>query len=242
MTFLPLIAAIAWTLALIANSEPLSAAGSLLTGVGLIVLATVSTIGMTITAGRWAHRLGVLSVGAGLVVAAIRPVDVFWFLGLAASTVAGVGLFMPQVTGGIRKLPAATGPPQVAVVLTLVMLSVPFILGILSGDSEAWPLLTVSLSAPVIAFAFARVLPGGLIGVRLAWPLLALALSPLLSLPAGVVTALTALTAASIAWRPEVKASFHPPTEAGSTYPIPPELVPGEILDAADIDDRGRRK
>ena len=242
MTFLPLAAAIAWTLALIANGEPLGAAGSLLTGVGLLVLAAVSVIGMTITGGRWAHRLGVLSVAAGLVVAAIRPVDGFWFLGLATSAVAGAGLFMPQVTGRIRKLPAAAGPPQAAVVVTLVMLSVPFILGVLAGTSDAWALLTVGLSAPVFAFAFSRVLPGGLIGIRLVWPLSALALSPFLSLTAAVATVLTALVVGVIAWRSEVKAAFHPPTEAGSTYPIPPELVPGEILDAADIDDRGRPK
>ena len=242
MTFLPLVAAIAWTVALIANSEPLDAGGSLLTGVGLIALAAVSVIGMTVTGGRWAHRLGVLSVGTGLVVAAIRPVDGFWFLGLAASTAAGGALFMPQVTGRIRKLPAATGPPPAAVVLTLVMLSVPFVLGVLSGSSDTWALVTVGLSAPVFAFAFSRVFPGGLTSIRVIWPLLALVLSPLLSLPAGVVTVLTALLVIALAWRSEVKAAFHPPTEAGSRYPIPPELVPGDVLDAADIDDRGRRK
>ena len=242
MSFLPLAAAIAWTVALIADGEPLGAAGSLLTGVGLLALATVAVVGMTITGGRWAHRLGVLSVAAGLVVAAIRPVDGFWFAGLAASAAAGAALFMPQVTGRIRRLPAAAGPPQAAVVLPLVLLSVPFVLGVMAGTSDTWALLTVGLSAPVFAFAFSRVLPGGLVGLRIVWPLLALALSPLLSLPASVVTAITALLVAVVAWRPEVKAAFHPPREAGSTYPIPPELVPGEILDAADIDDRGRRR
>lgn len=242
MTLLPLVAAIAWTVALMTSSEPLGPAGSLLAGIGILSLATVSVVGMTITGGRWAHRLGMLSVAAGLVIAAIRPVDVVWFFALAASTLAGASLFMPRVTGGIRQLPAATGPPQTAVVVTLVLLSVPFVLGVLAGSSEPWALLTVGLSAPVFAFGFARVIPGGLIGIRVLWPLLSLGLAPFLDPPAAVVAVLTALGVAAMAWRAEVKAAFHPPRESGSTYPIPPELVPHEILDAADIDDRGRRK
>lgn len=242
MTLLPLVAAIAWTAALIASNEPLGSAGSLLAGIGILSLSTVSVVGMTITGGRWAHRLGMLSVTAGLVIAAIRPVDLAWSLALAASTLAGVSLFMPRVTGSIRQLPAATGPPQTAVVVPLVLLSVPFVLGVLAGSSQPWALLTVGLSAPVFAFGFARVIPGGLIGIRVVWPLLSLGLAPFLGLPAAGVAVLTALGVAALAWRDEVKAAFHPPREPGSTYPIPPELVPGEILDAADIDDRGRRR
>jgi hypothetical protein len=242
MTLLPLVAAIAWTAALIASGEPLGPEGSLLSGLGLLSLATVSVVGMTITGGRWAHRLGMLSVAAGLVIAAIRPVDVFWFLGLTASSVAGASLFMPQVTGRIRQLPAATGPPQTAVLVTLVLLTVPFVLGVLAGTSEPWALLSIGLSAPVFAFGFSRVIPGGLIGIRVVWPLMALGLSPLLGLAAAAVSVLSGLVVAAMGWRSEVKAAFHPPRESGSTYPIPPELVPGDILDAADIDDRGHRR
>lgn len=242
MTLLPLVSAIAWIVALIASGEPLGPAGALLAGIGLLSLTTVSVVGMTITGGRWAHRLGILSVAASLVVAGIRPLDGFWFLGLAGSTVAGAALFMPQVTGRIRKLPPASGPPQSAVVLTIVLLSVPFVLGVLARSSEPWAALTVGLSAPVFAFGFSRVIPGGLVGIRVVWPLLAVALSPLLSLAAATAVVLTALIVVALAWRSDVKAAFHPPREAGSSYPIPPELVPGEILDAADIDDRGRRK
>lgn len=242
MTLLPLVAAIGWTVALIVNAEPLGQAGSLLAGLGLLILAAVSVIGMTITGGRWAHRLGMLSVAAGLVIAAIRPIDVAWFFALAASALAGASLFMPQVTRRIRRLPAAAGPPQTTVVVTLGLLSVPFVLGVLSESSEPWALLTVGLSAPVSAFAFARVIPGGLIGIRVVWPLLSLSLAPFLDLSAAVAAVLTSLAVAVLAWRSEVKAAFHPPRESGSTYPIPPELVPGDVLDAADIDDRGRRR
>ena len=42
------------------------------------------------------------------------------------------------------------------------------------------------------------------------------------------------------AWHPSLKVAFDPPTESGSTYAIPPELAPQDILDAAQIDDHGK--
>jgi hypothetical protein len=51
---------------------------------------------------------------------------------------------------------------------------------------------------------------------------------------------LTALVVLAMAWHPEVKVAFHPPRETGRVFPIPPELAPKEILDAADLDERGR--
>ncbi len=242
MTALPLVAALAWTVALISDGEPLTSAGSLLAGMGLVTTAAVAVVGMTVTGGRWAHRLAVISVGAGLTTAAIRPIDGFWVAATAASVVAGSALFLPRLTRRIRKLPAATGPPQTAVVLTLALLTLPFPLGLLADGSPTWAILVVGLTAPLFAFMYARVFPGGLLGVRVAWPLAALILAPMLSLAAGVLAGLSAVAIAALAWRPEVKASFHPPVEAGSTYAIPPELAPKEILDAARLDDRGRPK
>lgn len=240
MTLLPLVAALAWTVALIVDEDPLGQTGALLAGVGLLVVASVAVVGMTVTGGRWAHRLAILSAGAGLTLAVIRPIDVSWFAATGASVIAGATLFLPQVTRKIRKLPAATGPPRSAVVLTLALLMLPFPLGIVAGRSTPWATLLVGLTAPVVSFLFARVVPGGLLGVRLIWPLLALGLTPLLTLPAGVLTAITALGVVGLAWRPDVRASFHPPRETGTTYPIPPELAPKDILDAARLDNRGR--
>lgn len=242
MTFLPLVAALTWTVALIIDNEPLGADGSLLAGVGMIALAGVSVVGMTITGARWAHRLGFVSVGTGLLVAAIRSVDAVWIVGLIASVTAGSALLMPQVTSKMRKLPAATGPPRAAVVLPLVLLAVPFVLGLVAEGSGTWPVLVPGLTAPVFAYAYARVVPGGLTGVRVGWPLLVIATAPFLEVAAASVSLSVAVAVLAIAWRGDVKAAFHPPAEKGSTYPIPPELAPDEILDAANIDDRGRKK
>lgn len=237
---LPLVGALAWTIALIADSEPFGAVAALLIGVGILTMSTVSVVGMIIAGGRWARRLALASVASGLIIAVIRPIDGFWVAGLVGSAAAGSAMFIPQVTSRVRRLPAAAGPPQAAVVAPLLLLAAPFLIGIASDQPPALPALTIGLSAPIIAFVFSRVIPGGLVALRLLWPALAVSLSPLLGMPAGAVSAALGALVALVAWRPGVKASFHPPRETGSTYPIPPELAPEDILDAAHIDDRGR--
>lgn len=236
----PLAAALAWIVALIADSGSLSQAETLLIGVGLVSTAAVSVVGMVIVGGRWAHRLAVVSVVFTLVVAAIRPIDVFWMWGLALSAAAASALFLPQVTSTIRKLPAAAGPPRGAVLAPLALVATPFLLGVSLGDGQAWAGLVVGLSATLVAFLFSRVVPGGLLALRVLWPLLAVALAPFLGIPAGLVSALAAVLVATLGWRADVKASFHPPHETGSAHRIPPELTPKEILDAAQIDERGK--
>jgi hypothetical protein len=181
-----------------------------------------------------------VTVVATLLIAVIRPIDTMWFAALAASIAAGVLLFLPIVTDGIRKLPSATGPPVRAVLLTLLLIVAPTPLGLAAWDQPTLATLVVGLTAPLAALWYSRVLPGGLSGVRIIWPLLAIGLAALQPLPATVVSVLTALVVLAMAWHPEVKVAFHPPRETGRVFPIPPELAPKEILDAADLDERGR--
>ncbi len=106
----------------------------------------------------------------------------------------------------------------------------------------SWATLTVGLTAPLAALLYTRVFPGGLYVVRFVWPGIALVLAPLQTLPAAILSVALGLIVLVIAWHPSVKVAFHPPTESGSSYSIPPELAPQEILDAARIDDTGRRR
>lgn len=236
----PLGAALAWVLALLVEAGPLPSSSTLLAGVGLLAMATTSVVGMVVTGARWAHRLAIGAVAATFLVAIVRPIDAMWWVGLGLSAVAAAALFLPSLTDRIRKLPAAAGPPPAAVIPPLALLAAPLIIGMASANAPSLPALIVGLSAPLFAYLYARVIPGGLWGVRIVWPSLALGLSPVLGPPAGVLTGLLGLGVAVVAWRPEVKASYHPPREVGTTYSIPPEMTPPEILDAAGIDDEGR--
>ncbi len=238
----PLASALAWTLALIVDSGPFGGAPTLLIGLGVLASATVATVGMIVVRGRWALGLGLVALALTVPLAVVREIDFIWVLATAITALGLVALLSPTLTSTIRKLPSASGPPPRAVAPALILMVAPAVLGLVGNDATAWALLVVGITAPNAAFLYSRVLPGGLLTVRLGWPLLALALAPLLSWLAGVTAAVLAVTVAVSAWDGSVKASYHPPRETGSTFPIPPELAPKEVLKAADVDETGRRR
>ena len=234
----PLLPAMAWTVALIIDSGPFSGMFSvLLIGLGLLTSAAVSVVGMAMMAGRWAHRLGWGVVATTMLVALGRPIDPSWITGLGASLMAAIALVI--IAPRIRRLPSATGPGDRAVLLPLALLGAPVAIGAGVPGPE-WAVLALGLSAPLAAFLYSRVVLGGLTVVRVLWPALAIGTALFLIWPGpAVMVALGGLVAA-LAWHPSVKAAFHPPREVGSTFPIPPELTPKEVLDAARVDDTGK--
>lgn len=236
----PLLAAVAWTVALMIEPGPLPPTPSvLLLGVGVISSAAVSTTGMVVAGAGWAHRLGWMVIAVTALIAVVRPIDVAWVIG-ALSTMAAA-LAMVSIAGRIRKLPTAAGPPSRAVLLPLVLLATPIALGV-TASGPLWPALVIGLGALLTALLYARVIFGGLVAARVIWPGAALALSPLLE-PAGTVVAIVlAIAVMMLAWHPSAKTAFHPPRLTGSTFPIPPELAPHQVLDAAQIDDTGNPK
>jgi len=239
LTSTPLIAAIAWIIALIIDPGAFEPASVLLVGLGLLAMATVAVVGMVLSGGRWARRLAFVAIAATVLVAASRPIDAMWFVAIALTGVSLGSMFLPGVTEGIRKLPSASGPPPRSVLTPTVLLTVPFVVGFVVVDGDTWAMLVVGFTALVSSFLYARVVPGGLLAVRVVWPAIALGMAPFLGFAGGAVSALLGLAVAGLSWHPSVKVAFHPPTEAGSTYPIPPELTPKEVLDAAQIDERG---
>ena len=100
-------------------------------------------------------------------------------------------------------------------------------------------MITVSLTALAAAFLYSQALPGCIVTIRVVWPAIAIGLAPFMGLPGGIVSALLGIAVAVLAWHPSVKTAAYPPYESATTYSIPPELTPTEILDAADIDDTG---
>ena len=57
LSALSLLAALVWTGAFAADPGPLAPLSVLLVAIGLLAMATVGMIGITVTGGRWAHRL-----------------------------------------------------------------------------------------------------------------------------------------------------------------------------------------
>ena len=242
MIAMPLAASLVWTAALIVDPGPLAPGNVLLVGLALISTSAVGVIGILLAGSRWAHRTAIASVAGTFAIAIIRDVDIWWTAGVVASSLAAIVLFLPATTWRIRKLPAAAGPPARAVLLSLVLLAAPFALGLAAWDTTSWATLILGLTAPLAALWYARVFPGGLYVVRLLWPGMAFGLAPFQDLTAALVSIAFGVIVLVIAWHQSVEIAFHPAVESGTAYSIPPELAPQEILDAARIDDKGRRK
>ena len=241
-TSLPLMAALAWIVALLIDPGPYDDGSIFLLGFGLLTMATVATVGMSLVGGRWALRTGYAVVAATFLLATVRPVDIAWIVAITSSATALIALTTKPVATSIRKLPAAAGPPERAVLLTLLLLGVPFALGLASWQGSTPATLVVAMTAPLIGWWYSRVLPGGLYVARYLWPMLAVGLSVFQEPVAAVVSAGLGITIAIVARDPSVKVAFYPPRERGSVFPIPPELAPHEILEAADVDEKGQRR
>ena len=236
----PLLAVVLWVVALLVDPGPLAAWSVFLVGLGVLETVTVGVVGVIVVGGRWAWRTAMATLALTLVLAVIRPIDILWWASLLASVVAGALYLLPVVTRGVRKLPAATGPPWRAVLTPLLLLGAPAFLGLAAWEGPTAATLVISLTAPLAALWYSRVFPGGLFAVRILWPLLALGLAAFQPVPAIAGAVTLGLVVAVLARHPEVKVAFHPPREAGTVFPIPPELAPPEVLDAARLDERGR--
>ena len=240
LTSTPLLAALSWIVALIVDPAGFGPASVLLIGLGLLSMATVAVVGMVLSGGRWARRLAFVVIVACVLVALSRPIDAAWIVAITLTAVALGAMLLPSVSDRLRKLPSASGPPPRSVLTPIVLLTVPFAIGLTAVDGTPWAMIVVGISALVSAFLYTRVIPGGLLAVRILWPALAIGLAPLFGVPGGLESALLGITVAGLAWHPSVKVAFHPPHETGTTYAIPPELAPEDVLGAAQIDDQGR--
>lgn len=240
LSALPLLSALTWTAALAADPGPFAAGSILLVSIGLLATATVGMIGTTLTGGPWARRLSFGSVVGTAIVAGTRPIDIWWWVGFGVMLLAAAATLSPAISGALRRFPPASGPPPRALLIPLVLLAFPFFLGISAWDRANAASLVVGASAPIAAFWFSRVLPAGLLTVRVIWPGIALAFGFAQAFAPGVVSFAGGAAVAVLAWHPSVKMSFHPPREPGTVVPVPPELTPGEVLDAADVDEKGR--
>lgn len=228
-----------WVVALLVDPGPLAPWSLFLAGLGLLTVASVSTVGMTVSGARWAWRTALGALGYTLALAVVRPIDAWWVAAISATAISGL-LLVGAGSTGMRRLPTALGPPPASVLLSLTLLAAPALLGLAAWDQPGYATVVVGCTATLSALWYSRVLYGGLALARVGWPAVCLALAWWQPLAALLVTLILAALVAILAWRPEVKTAFHPPRERGTAYPIPPELAPPEILDAARLDERGR--
>jgi hypothetical protein len=235
----PMLAVLIWLGAIMLDPGPYHPNSVLLTGVGWLLLTTVATVGLVLVGGRWALRTLIVVLGTTLWVGAVIPLSPWSMAGLAATALGLILFLSPRQHRLVRKLPSAGGPPARSVIVTLLALGLPLALGLIPADANSW-VIVMAFWGPLAALLYSRTIPGGLAAMRFGLIAASLALAAFMPIPHAIVAVLVSAAITATAWSSDVALAFRPLIEKGTSYAIPPELAPKEILDRAGIDEKGR--
>jgi hypothetical protein len=231
------------TIALALHPAPFDDGAALLAGGGLGVTTVVAVAGTLLARSRWARvvdiALAATWVGVGIALDSVMGLVVIGVGALALGASAG-----PWLGAWLRRLPLALGPPPAAVVALLTLVTVPAALGLASAGTApgagSWTLAAWSLALAVFV---GRAATGSLIALRFGHPIVAVAVTPFMPLPAALVAVMSAFLVAATGWRRDVRVALVPVQPVtGRPVRLPPELVPGHVLDAAGLGGDGRPK
>ncbi len=235
----PMLAVLIWLGAIMLEPGPYHPNSVLLVGLGWLLLSTVATVGLVLVGGRWALRTLIVVLGTTLWVGTVIPLSSWNMAGLGATALGLILLLSPRQHRLIRKLPSASGPPARSVIVTLGALGLPLALGLVPADANAW-VIVMAACGPLTALLYSRTIPGGLAAIRFGLIAASLALAALMPLPHAIAAVVLSAAITAIAWSSDVAVAFRPLIEKGTSYAIPPELAPKEILDRAGIDEKGQ--
>ena len=239
---LPLLAALAWAWALVTLAGPWPRPAVVAIAADLVLLATVAVVGMILGRSRWARRLAAATATAGLALGAFVEFGAPWVVAAATSAAALGAVTGPWLKGWVRERPAALGPPEVAVVLEILLLAIPGIVGAAAVGGLGAAAIVGIAAAPLAAFWYAKTVKGAVVAVRLLYPAVAVVTGIFEGGVTGLVLAVVGVAAGALAWTSGVLVAARPLTTKARSVPIPAELTPPEILEAAGLDERGRRK
>ena len=236
-----LAAAVTWSLSA-AALPGWEASSAVVFGVGLIAVSTVAVVGMVAGAARWALRMGIGTAAFLVLATATVPIETSIVIGAALAAVALAGLAGTSMRGMVRLRPSAEGPPRRAVLLGVVLLMSPPLWGFVVRDGLPAVTLVAAALCWVGMAIYLKATPIALLTARFVLPSSLVVLAVLSGWPEGVAVGVTAIATAALAWTVEARIAVQPLDRPGSIVPIPPELAPKDVLDAAGVDDRGRRK
>jgi hypothetical protein len=205
----------------------------------LTVLSLSSAAGMLLSRGRWARWVAVVVPTSWTLVAGAAGHRGGWiFAGLGAAAIVSLAAG-PGSRGWIRSRPAAHGPPPSSVVLLLSLVGYPIVVA-LSDPGSPWS--TVATAAVLVAAAiYSR---GGVLGTyTMRAFVIAAVVAAVAGSPRSLGPAVAGIAIVVLSWRPTIAQAAAPLLPVpGSGYRIPAELTPPEILDAAGLDERGRKR
>ncbi|MEX1005086.1 MAG: hypothetical protein WD990_09390 [Acidimicrobiia bacterium] len=213
-----------------------------MTAAGHLMLTSIAIVGALIGAARWARWMGVGLAGILAVPAILQPITAWWVVMVGSAGIALAGLIGPGLRAVVRQRPPAGAPPVKATALVLGLLSAPIVVGAVQPDGVTmadWALVATSV---LLAVWYTRAHDAALWGVRFGVPVLAAFAALAVSWPTALLPAGGFVVLSRLAWSTDARIAVIPLASPGRSVPIPAELTPDEIRDAAGIDSRGRRK
>jgi hypothetical protein len=237
-----LIASLAASLVLTGSQPFWADDAAVMLAIGHLLLTAVTIVGALVGAARWAVGLGAGLAASLAVPAILHPISPAWIVMVVTAAAAVAGVLGTGLRAVVRGRPPADAPPRKAAGLALGLLAGPLLVAVPqpSGvDAADW---VVAVGAVGIAVWYTRSGLGGLWAARLGTPLLAVGSLLVVPLPEAGLSAAGFLLLTWLAWSVDARVAAVPLAAPGRSVPIPAELAPGEILDAAGLDSRGRRK
>ena len=236
-----LLASIGWALVLMFGSGPLAVSTAALLATDLLILGTVIAVGVVFSRGRWTRPTAFLLLGGQAVLGVFFDVS-GWWIGAVVVSALGVGAVAgPWLGGWLRKLPPADGPPPKAVIMGLGLVGLPALVAITAPGGVPLGGWLLSGCAVAAAWAYSQAWLPALWAVRGAIPVLGVVAVAGLSWPGALALGLGVAVFTALAWSPEVRqAALSQAAAPVDLVPIPPELAPPEVLEAAGLDGRGR--
>lgn len=223
------------------STDDYSTSAAVVLGAGLLLITAVSIVGMVAGASRWALRLAIATAASMVALGVIFTLTPWTVAAMACAGIAAAGLAGTSFDGMVRRRPPADGPPPRSVLLTLLLLVAPPVWALTAPNGIGAPTAVAVGTAWVTMAWYAKAAPGALAAVRVLSPLILVVTGVAEGLPSGAVIVATAVGVLALAWTVDARIAVHPLAEPGTRVPIPPELAPRDVLDAAGIDDRGRR-
>jgi hypothetical protein len=199
-----------WALRLALPGTLISQQSAVLLALDLLVVTTVSISGLLVAHGRWARRLGWLTLAMQGIAAAITQPDPLWWVGLAGSGVAALAWTGPWLRGWVRLFPAATGPPARAVLLALGLLLLPAVLALTNPSGPGWEGWLLAAGSLLLAALYARAVAPVLWVLRMG--LIPLAVPAVIAAPlrGAVVLAAAVVVLAGLAWSADARLAVAP--------------------------------
>ena len=235
------LASLAWALVLVFGSGPLAGSSAALLATDLLILGTVIAIGFALVRGRWTRWTALALLGAEAIVGIFFEVDGWWIAAVALTAIGIGALAGPWLDGWMRRLPGADGPSLRALSMSLGLIALPAVVAVTAPEGVRLASWVLSGFALIAAWGYSQAWLPALWAVRVALPVLGVVAVAGLSWSGALAVGLSVALLTALAWAPDVlQATLPGQTTHANLVPIPRELAPPEVLEAAGLDEKGR--